>query len=134
MSPGGDTTLLKGVYRKLCSPRNAGNTEKHRETQQYTSININKTSGVTIILPPPANIRYGLTVLIHNSGHFAPPYRFGPLSPPGLPMASYATRQNVWFAARKVVVRSSLVRFPAVPLSRNNAGQVEYGWTDPDSA
>jgi len=47
--------------------------------------------------PPPANIRYGLTVLIHNSGHFRPPldlYRFGPLGPsalPGLPMASYAT-------------------------------------------
>jgi len=25
---------------------------------------------------PPANIRYGLTVLIHNSGHFGPPLPF----------------------------------------------------------
>jgi len=51
-------------------------------------------SGVTIIFGPPANIRYRLTVLMHNSGHFGPPYRFGPLGPPalpGLPMASYAT-------------------------------------------
>jgi len=34
-------------------------------------------SGVTIIFaPPPANIRYGLTVLIHNSGDFGPPLPF----------------------------------------------------------
>ena len=42
----------------------------------------------------PANICYGLTVLIHNSGHFGPLYRFGSLGPPalpGLPVASYAT-------------------------------------------
>jgi len=26
--------------------------------------------------PPPANIRYGLTVLIHKSGHFGPPLPF----------------------------------------------------------
>jgi len=39
--------------------------------------------------PPPANIRCGPTVLIHNSGHFGPPLPFwAPL--PGLPMASYA--------------------------------------------
>jgi len=33
------------------------------------------SSGVTIIFEPPANIRYGLTVLIHNSGHFGLPLR-----------------------------------------------------------
>ena len=41
-----------------------------------------------------ANILYGLTVLIHNSGHFEPPLSFwahGPPALPGLPMASYAT-------------------------------------------
>ena len=42
-------------------------------------------SGVTIIFapPPPANIRYGLTVLIHNSGHFGTPLPFwaGPWTP-----------------------------------------------------
>jgi len=51
-------------------------------------------SGVTIIFAPLANIRYWLTVLIHNSGHFGPPKPFwAPGSPvlPGLPMASYAT-------------------------------------------
>jgi len=33
--------------------------------------------GVTIIFaPPPSNIRYGLTVLIYNSGHFGPPLPF----------------------------------------------------------
>jgi len=51
-------------------------------------------SGVTIIFGPPANIRYRLTVLIHNSGHFGPPLPFwapGPPALPGLPMASYAT-------------------------------------------
>ena len=46
---------------------------------------------VTIIFaPPPANIRYGLTVLIHSSGHFGPPLPFWALGS-GLPMASYAT-------------------------------------------
>jgi len=43
---------------------------------------------------PLANIRYWLTVLIHNSGHFGPPKPFwapGPPVLPGLPMASYAT-------------------------------------------
>jgi len=45
------------------------------------------------IFGPPANIRYGLTVLIHNSGHFGHPLPFWSLPPasPGLPMASYAT-------------------------------------------
>jgi len=33
-------------------------------------------SGVTIIFGSPANIRYGLAVLIHNSGHFGPPLPF----------------------------------------------------------
>ena len=41
-------------------------------------------SGVPIICGPPANIRYGLTVLIHNSGHLGPLYRFGPLGTPAL--------------------------------------------------
>ena len=45
-------------------------------------------NGVTIIFaPPPANIRYVPTVLIHNSGYFGPPLP----TLPGLPMASYAT-------------------------------------------
>ena len=47
-----------------------------------------------IIFGPPANIRYGLTVLIHNLGHFGPPLPLlapGPPALPGLPMASYAT-------------------------------------------
>ena len=44
--------------------------------------------------PPPANIRYGLTVLIHNSGHFGPPLPFwAPLPGLPLPMASYAMLQ-----------------------------------------
>ena len=59
----------------------------------------NLGSGVTIIFaPPPANIRYGLTVLIHNSGHFGPPLPFwGPRPPalPGLPMASYAIVREI---------------------------------------
>jgi len=38
-------------------------------------------SSLTIIFAPPANIRYGLKVLIHNSGHFGRLYRFGPLAP-----------------------------------------------------
>ena len=61
----------------------------YRETPWYMR------SGVTIIFaPPPADIRCGPIVLIYNSGHFGPPYRFGPLGPPallGLPMASFAT-------------------------------------------
>ena len=53
-------------------------------------------SGVTIIFGPPANIRYGLTILIHNSGHVGPPLPFwapGPPALPGLPMSRYTT---VW--------------------------------------
>ena len=52
-----------------------------------------RSSGVTIIFaPPPANVRYGhgLTVLIHNSGHFGPLYCFV------LPMASYATARGLY--------------------------------------
>jgi len=33
---------------------------------------------------PPANIRHGLTVLIHNSGHFGPPLPFWATGPPGI--------------------------------------------------
>ena len=43
-----------------------------------------KISGVTITFGPPANIRYGLTVLIHNSGHFGPPLAFCAPGPPGI--------------------------------------------------
>ena len=52
---------------------------------------------LTIIFAPPPgkhSLHSLITVLIHNSGHFGPLYRFGPLGPPalpGLPMASYAT-------------------------------------------
>ena len=56
-------------------------------------------SGVTIIFaPPPANVRYGLAVLVHNSGHFWPPLPFWALGPPalpGLPMASYALGASI---------------------------------------
>ena len=41
-------------------------------------------SGVTIIFGPPANIRYRLTVLMHNSGHFGPPLPFWTPGPPGI--------------------------------------------------
>jgi len=49
--------------------------------------------------PPPGkhSLHSLITVLIHNSDHFGPLYRFGPLGPPalpGLPMASYATAQK----------------------------------------
>jgi len=33
---------------------------------------------------PPANIRYGLTVLIHNSGDFGPPLPFSVPASPGI--------------------------------------------------
>ena len=33
---------------------------------------------------PPANIRYGLTVSIHNSGHFVPPLPFWAPGPPAI--------------------------------------------------
>ena len=48
-------------------------------------------SGVPIICGPPANIRYGLTVLIHNSGHFGPPLPFWAPGHPGIVTARYAT-------------------------------------------
>ena len=64
-------------------------------------------SGVTIIFAlPPANIRCGLTVLIHNSGHFGPPLPFwapGPPVLPGLPMASYATGSETCRGPRLVL-------------------------------
>jgi len=44
----------------------------------------NLGSGVTIIFAPPANIRYGLTVFIHNSGHFGPPLPLWAPGPPGI--------------------------------------------------
>jgi len=45
-------------------------------------------SGITIIFGPPANIRYGLTVLIHNSSHFGPPLPFWAPGPPGIARAA----------------------------------------------
>ena len=49
----------------------------------FTCIIIFRTSSITIIFGPPANIRYGLTVLIHNSGQlgWAP---FTVLPPPSI--------------------------------------------------
>jgi len=46
------------------------------------SLGLRQCSVVTIIFGPPANIRYGLTVLIHNSGHFGPPLPFWAPGPP----------------------------------------------------
>jgi len=44
----------------------------------------NRVSGVTVISAPAANIRYRLTVLIHNSGHFEPPLPFWARGPPAV--------------------------------------------------
>jgi len=49
--------------------------------ERYISKSCTFSSGITIIFGPPANIRYGLTVLIHNSGHFGPPLPL-PFGPP----------------------------------------------------
>ena len=78
--------------------------------------------------PPPADIRYGPIVLIYNSGHFGPPYRFGPLAPPalpGLPMASFAT-------VYAVVVCLSVFRSVCPSVCRKPPKPVLYRnrWTD----
>jgi len=54
----------------------------------------NLGSGVAIIFaPPPANIRYGLTVFIHNSGHFGPPLPLWLVTPLNLG-PDFATKQQ----------------------------------------
>ena len=80
------------LYLITCLQFRAGthdttNVGRHRQWRNYNSPP----------LLPPANIRYGLTVLIPNSGHFVPPLPFwapGPPAWPGLPMASYAIRYD----------------------------------------
>ena len=71
--------------------------------------------------PPPANIRYGLTVLIHNSSDFGPPLPFwAPGSPalPGLPMASYAT--GVWSGSRQWRHSSEIVKILGAKTARGS--------------
>jgi len=39
---------------------------------RWKSLAIHNSSVTVIFAAPPANIRYGLSVLVHNSGHFGP--------------------------------------------------------------
>ena len=49
-------------------------------------------------LPPaPANIRYGLTVLIHNSGHFGPPLPFWAPAPLHCRGCRWLDTSLLWF-------------------------------------
>jgi len=74
------------------------NTAVHQINRTRMKAKSNQWRNYNFLPPPAANIRYGLTVLIHNSGHFWPPLPFlGSCPPalPGLPMTSYATERNV---------------------------------------
>ena len=112
--------------------------------ERYISKSCTFSSGVTIIFGPPANICYGLTVLIHNSGHFGPPLPL-PFGPPFYAVSALtllvgrqeghpACKKTEWWDAGVVICLEQgadlhMAQLMPLPLTVSCSNKIQIGFT-----